>query len=76
MGEVSFQFPQVLRGGVVFPFDEELMPSSGMSVCDDHFYFIFGFSFQEVCSVDIIFFVRGEKGGVEDGMYPPLHQEL
>ena len=59
------------------------MSSSGMLVCDDRLYFIFGFSFykvwwwfQEVCSMDIIFFVGGEEGGVEDRVDSPLCQEL
>ena len=81
MGEVSLWFPQVLGGGVTFPFDEELVPSPGTLVCDDCFYLILGFFFykvqwwfQEVCSMDIIFFVGGEKGGVKDRVYPLLHQ--
>jgi len=48
-------------------------------VCDDHLYFILGFSFywfQEVCSMDIVFLIRSEKGGMEDGVDSPLYQEL
>jgi len=48
MHEVSLWFPRVFGSRVVFPFDKELVSMSGMSVCDDHFYFIFEFSFYKV----------------------------
>jgi len=55
---------------------------SGTSVCEDRFYFIFEFSFykvrrwfQEVCSVDVIFFIEREEGGMEDGVDSPLWWE-
>jgi len=83
MGEVSLQLPQVFGGRVVLPFDKELVSSSGALVCDDRFYFIFGFPFykvrgwfQEVCSMDVIFLIGSEKGGVEDRVDSPLHWEL
>jgi len=83
MGEVSLQFPQVFGGGVVFPLDKELVSLSRVSVCDDRFYFVFGFSFykiwgqfQEVHSVDVIFLIRGEEGGMEDRVDFPLHWKL
>jgi len=52
-------------------------------VCDDRFYFILGFSFykvwgwfQEVHSMDVIFLIGGEKGGMEDRVDSPLLREL
>ena len=48
MGEVLLWFPQVLGGGAALPFDEELMSLSGVLVCDDCFYLVFGFSFYKV----------------------------
>ena len=83
MSEVSLWLPRVFGGRVSLPLDKELVSLSRALVCDDHLYFIFGFSFykvqgwfQEVHSVDVVFLIGGEEGGMEDRVDSPLDWEL
>ena len=83
MFQICLWFPGVFARRVIFPFDEELHLSVPFPMSDDCFYFLFFFSFDKVRwwkeivrAVRVVFFVRGEKAGVEYGVDFPLGREV
>ncbi len=74
-------FPCVVAFGVSFPFNKILKSfrSSGLSVCDDSFDFVFFFSVDEVrrwsgkvWTVRSCFMIRGQEGRVKHVVDPPV----
>ena len=70
--QVTFWLPRVFGGGIAFPFDKVLEVFVLSSVINDSFHFVFQLfvdkvwrRLREICSMDVIVFVQGEKGSVE-----------
>ena len=75
MFQIRFWFPGVFARRVVSLFNEELHLPVSFLMADDRFHFPFFFSFDKVRwwkeivrTVHVVFFVRGEKAGVEYGV--------
>ena len=83
MFQIRFWFPGVFARRVVSPFDEELHLPVSFPMSDDRFHFPFFLSFYEVRwweevvrAVCVVFFVWGEKAGVEYEVDFPLGRKV